>query len=343
MKCARSTSPRGLCRPLPARPALAALVLCALCLCFAPAAWADGEGGVSMGNAPASATAPEAGIRPVFVPAGASESAAGPTAQAAALAPRLARTSTAAGVGPFAPSVVYAGGAALPGGAITVHPDADAQAADNLDDYDDEPVASIADPIEPWNRFWFHFNDIFFMYIAKPAYTGWTWLVPECFRSGLSNFFHNLLFPTRFINNLLQFRFFEAGVEFGRFMMNTMSSAGFANVAKNKKTIVPVDPSGEDFGQTLGRWGFGQGFYVVWPFIGPSSLRDTIGRIGDYFTDPLFYVRPWELSTGAEVGFRFNDLGDVLPTYEDLKTIAVDPYLAMREAYANYRNAQVRR
>lgn len=320
--------------------ALAALALLALFLWLPAQARADGEGGVSMGNAPESSVAPEAGIRPVYVPEGALP-ASGPTAQAAALAPAL-KQSTAAGVGPFAPSVIYAGGGGLPPGAITVEPDG-AQAAGSLDDYDEEPVASIADPIEPWNRFWFHFNDIFFMYIAKPAYQGWTWLVPECFRAGLSNFFHNLLFPTRFINNLLQFRFLEAGVEFGRFMMNTMSSAGFANVAKNKKTIVPVDPSGEDFGQTLGRWGFGQGFYVVWPFIGPSSLRDTIGRVGDYFTDPLFYVRPWELSTGLEVGFRFNDLGDVLPTYEDLKSIAVDPYLAMREAYANYRNAQIRR
>ncbi|WP_300925527.1 VacJ family lipoprotein, partial [uncultured Desulfovibrio sp.] len=245
--------------------------------------------------------------------------------------------------GPLAPSTVYAGGATLPAGAITVHPYSSMKAADSLDDYDDEPVAAIADPIEPWNRFWFHFNDIFYMYIAKPAYTGWTWIMPECIRTGLNNFFSNLLFPTRFINNLLQFRFFEAGVEFGRFMMNTMSSAGFADVARGKKTIVPVDPSGEDFGQTLGRWGIGQGFYVVWPFIGPSSLRDTIGRVGDCFTDPLFYVRPWELATGAELGFRFNALNDVLPTYEDLKSIAVDPYLAMREAYATFRNAQVRR
>ena len=306
---------------------------------------ADGGGGVTLGNAPASATAPEAGIRPVAVAPGTDDAgvASAPTARAAALAPGLERAAAGAADGPLAPSAVYAGGATLPAGSITVHPYSSMKASDSLDDYDDEPVAAIADPIEPWNRFWFHFNDIFYMYIAKPAYTGWTWIMPECIRTGLNNFFSNLLFPTRFINNLLQFRFFEAGVEFGRFMMNTMSSAGFADVARGKKTIVPVDPSGEDFGQTLGRWGIGQGFYVVWPFIGPSSLRDTIGRVGDCFTDPLFYVRPWELATGAELGFRFNALNDVLPTYEDLKSIAVDPYLAMREAYATFRNAQVRR
>ena len=268
-----------------------------------------------MGNVTASARPAEAGINPVYEPNG---------------------------QGPLAPSSFYGGASALPVFAMA-EPDASQTSAGSLDDYDAEPAASIPDPIESWNRFWFRFNDIFYMHVARPVYKGWTWAVPECFRNGINNFFHNLLFPTRFINNLLQFRFLEAGVEFGRFMMNTMSSAGFANVAADKKTIVPVDPSGEDFGQTLGRWGFGQGFYVVWPFIGPSSLRDTIGRVGDCFTDPIFYVQPWELASGAEIGFRFNALGEVLPSYEDLKSIAVDPYLAMREAYAGIRSAQVKR
>lgn len=244
--------------------------------------------------------------------------------------------------GPLAPSVVYGGGAALPPEAVTVQ-EQTSETSDDLDDYDTAPIASIPDPIEPWNRFWFRFNDIFYLYVASPIYSGWTWLIPDFIQHGLGNLYHNVLFPTRFVNSLLQFRFFEAGVEFQRFMMNVMGSAGFANLAKDKKTIVPVDPSGEDFGQTLGRWGFGQGFYIVWPFLGPSSVRDTFGRVGDYFSDPLAYVRPWEYPVGATVVFRVNDLGEVLPSYEDLKSIAVDPYIAMREAYAAMREAQVRR
>lgn len=240
------------------------------------------------------------------------------------------------------PSTVYTGSPSMAPGAVTVR-DNNVDIVSDLDDYDSEPVASIADPIEPWNRFWFQFNDIFYLHVAKPVYKGWTYITPQFFRNGLSNLFYNILFPTRFINSILQFRFLEAGVEFSRFMMNVMGSAGLANLAKNKKTIVPVDPSGEDFGQTLGRWGFGPGFYIVWPFIGPSSLRDTFGRVGDYFTDPIFYLQPWMLSTGTEVGFRLNDVGDILPTYEDLKNISVDPYLAMREAYASMRAAQIRR
>lgn len=243
--------------------------------------------------------------------------------------------------GPVATSTIYTNSPALAPGAVTVQENADV--ATDLDDYDSTPAAEIADPIEPWNRFWFHFNDIFYIYIAKPVYTGWTYITPQFLRTGLSNLYYNALFPTRFINSLLQFRFFEAGVEFSRFMMNIMGSAGTVNLAKNKKSIVPVDPSGEDFGQTLGRWGFGQGFYIIWPFIGPSSVRDTFGLVGDYFTEPFTYIQPWEVSWGTKVGFRFNDLGTLLPTYEDLKSIAVDPYIAMREAYAAMRQAQVKR
>ena len=81
---------------------------------------------------------------------------------------------------------------------------------------------------------------------------------------------------------------------------------------------------------------------MVWPFIGPSSARDTVGRAGDLFTDPFFYVYPWELATSSELSLRFNALGDVLPLYEDLNNAAVDPYIAMREAYINFRNSQVK-
>lgn len=261
-------------------------------------------------------------------------------ALAALLAAPFCGQTLAASGAQAAPSAVYGGAPEHNTHAIRVLPKQQ-NAASDLDDYDDAPMAAIADPIEPWNRFWFRFNDIFFMYIAKPVYQGWTYVMPGFARTGLSNLFHNIMFPTRFINSILQFRFLEAGVEFSRFMMNVMGGAGLVDLSSRKKTIVPVDPTGEDFGQTLGRWGFGPGFYIVWPFIGPSSLRDTFGRIGDCFTDPIFYAHPWYASSGTELVFRFNDLGDVLPTYEDLKSIAVDPYLAMREAYATYRQNQV--
>lgn len=265
-----------------------------------------------------------------------------PAARANARAISRAPATVNGNLGAPAPSTVYTGAPALAPGAVrVVNPAPDV--ADDLDDYDTAPVASIADPIEPWNRFWFRFNDIFYLHIAQPVYKGWQYVTPQFFRTGMSNLFYNILFPTRFINSLLQGRPLEAGVEFSRLMMNVMGGAGLVDLASRKKTIVPVDPSGEDFGQTLGRWGIGQGFYIVWPFIGPSSVRDTFGRIGDAFTSPLFYLDPWELSLGSNVAFRFNDLNDVLPSYIDLKSIAVDPYIAMREAYVSMRRAQVDR
>ena len=242
---------------------------------------------------------------------------------------------------PQQPSSLYdAESPALPAGAVSVTP-SDTEFSDSLDDYDDAPAESIADPLEPWNRFWFAFNDVFYLYVADPVYAFYETITPVQFRRGMANLYKHALFPTRVVNNILQFRLKEAGVEFGRFIINTFVGFGVVDVAKHKKTLVPVDPSGEDFGQTLGRWGLGHGCYLVLPFLGPSSLRDGVGRIGDCFTDPMFYVYPWELATASELWLRFNTLDTLLPTYKGLKDAAVDPYIATREAYTAYRKQQV--
>ena len=212
-----------------------------------------------------------------------------------------------------------------------------------LDDYDTPTQAAVYDPWEKWNRFWFRFNDKFYTKVAKPFYRGWEFITPKPVRTGLKNFYHNILFPVRFVNNLLQFRFKAAGVEFSRFMMNTMCSAGFADPASKKKTIVPMDDLGEDFGQTLGTWGIGHGPYVVWPFIGPSSLRDTVGFVADWFAEPITYVQPWWASRAAAFTLRFNKLDTVFPLYEDLTGAAIDPYISMRDAYIHYRNDHVKK
>lgn len=239
------------------------------------------------------------------------------------------------------PSAIYTGSPSLPPGAVTVQDHV--AVSDDLDDYDDVPTASVPDPLEGWNRFWFRFNDIFFMHVAEPVYRGWKYVTPQFFRTGLSNLYHNILFPQRFINCLLQGRPLAAGVEFSRFMMNVMGSAGLVDLASSQKTVVPVDPSGEDFGQTLARWGVGPGCYLVWPFWGPSTVRDTFGLIGDAAASPITYVDPMLLSWGIKAGLNFNDLNDILPAYENLKSIAVDPYIAMREAYMSLRRAQAAR
>ena len=246
---------------------------------------------------------------------------------------------------PPAPSSLYdAESAALPSGAVKVRPAGSAPTiSDELDNYDDTPVTGIYDPLEPWNRFWFAFNDIFYVHIAKPVFEAYTRVMPRQIREGVGNIWHNVGFPKRFINNLLQGKAKGAFVELGRFCTNISAGFGVVDVAAGKKVLVPYDPSGEDFGQTLGRWGIGHGVYIVWPFLGPSSIRESVGFPADCVAAPFFYVYPWELSTVSELYLRFNSLEGTLSTYTSLRGIAVDPYIAVREAYINYRNQQVLR
>ncbi len=214
--------------------------------------------------------------------------------------------------------------------------------SESLDDYDSVPTQMIPDPFEPWNRFWFGFNDIFYIYVMRPLYDGYDYVTPDPVQTGLSNFFHNLLFPVRFVSSLLQGKPLAAGAEFSRFFVNTtVGLGGLIDVAKHKKTVVPLDPTGEDMDQTFGVWGFGTGPFLVWPIIGPSSVRGTLGTIANQALDPTFYVATPIAISIIEGGLRFNDLGPVLNLYEDSKEVSVDPYIAMREAYAAYKKQQI--
>ncbi len=162
---------------------------------------------------------------------------------------------------------------------------------DAFEDYDDDDVSDISDPLEGWNRFWFKFNDVMLLHVIKPIYTGYTTVTPQPVRTGISNAFHNLQTPVRLVNCVLQGRFGEAWVEFGRFIVNTTAGfGGVFDVAKQSKPLIPVDNRDADFGQTLGVWGVGEGIYLVWPIAGPSTVRDTVGMVGDWAASPLFWT-----------------------------------------------------
>lgn len=221
-----------------------------------------------------------------------------------------------------------------------------AHAADSLPSLDDDDIyldsveTVVADPFEGWNRAMHSFNDFTLNKVGRPLYKGYSYVTPRFLRQGLKNAFHNLLFPVRFVNNLLQGKPLAAGVEMSRFILNsTAGLGGFINVAENHKTIVPMDD--EDFGQTLGVWGLGNGFYIVWPLLGPSTARDTAGMVGDYFLDPLHYIDPWWAGTSLAAFRSFNELDDTLDMYDTLKRNAIEPYSSFRDAYIQYRNARV--
>ena len=205
----------------------------------------------------------------------------------------------------------------------------------------EETAETIADPIEPINRAFFQFNDKLYFWLLKPIAKGYKALVPEDGRIGVKNFFSNLTTPIRLVNCLLQAKFKEGGNEGLRFLLNTtFGIAGFLDPAKKEFNI---EKQVADFGQTLGVWGIGPAFYINWPILGPSTLRDTIGYVGDLFLDPrtyiftrpIFYVvRPVEL---------VNETSLTLGEYESLKKAALDPYIALKEAYHQYRQNKIGR
>ena len=156
---------------------------------------------------------------------------------------------------------------------------------------EEEEIATIADPLEPFNRAMFHFNDKLYFWVLKPVAQGYKKVVPEAPRVGVNNFFSNLRFPIRFVSCLLQADFSGAATEFGRFAVNTIwGVGGLLDPASSKQLNIPKKEA--DLGQTLGVYGLGQGFYIVWPILGPSSARDSIGIVGDYFLYPVSYIQP---------------------------------------------------
>ena len=200
-------------------------------------------------------------------------------------------------------------------------------------------TVKIADPLRPWNNAMYHFNDKVYFWILKPVARGYSKAVPEDMRLAVSNFFSNLAMPIRFISNLLQLKIKNAGNELLRFVYNT--TAGVGGLADAAKLDFGIRQHDEDLGQTLGSYGIGHGFYLVWPFLGPSSLRDTIGRVGDGFLNPVSYVTPWESAVGIKVYDRVNETTFHIGDYEDLKKSAIDPYVSLRDAYVQYRKKKV--
>ncbi|MDD4862250.1 MAG: VacJ family lipoprotein, partial [Smithellaceae bacterium] len=150
-----------------------------------------------------------------------------------------------------------------------------------------------------------------------------------------------LLFPIRFVNCLLQADFTGAGSEVGRFTINTIwGIGGLLDPSSNKD--IDLQKQDTDFGQTLGVYGVGHGFYIVWPFLGPSSPRDSVDIAGEYLMDPLSYFTPWYTSLGEKPLKMINNTSLRIGDYEALLEAAIDPYVAIRDGYIQYRMKEVK-
>ncbi len=212
---------------------------------------------------------------------------------------------------------------------------------DDFNEYPQNRVKSqtIADPLYYFNYSMYVFNDTLYFAVLKPLAKGYKALTPSCMRKSVHNFFHNLIFPIRFVNNLLQGKVKEAGTEVGIFLINSsMGFTGFGKVAQNRFNL---HTSNEDLGQTLGSYSIGNGFYLVLPILGPSTLRDSIGLAGDSFLSLLNYVEPLELAYSLKAFDSINTTSFRLGDYESLKKAALDPYTSMKDAYIQNRNEKI--
>ena len=211
------------------------------------------------------------------------------------------------------------------------------------EDLDKETPQMVPDPLHYFNKGMYHFNDKLYFWVLKPAARGWKAVIPEFARISLKNFFYNLRFPVRFVSCALQGKGKKAEAELGRFLLNsTIGLAGFLNPAKKHPEL---NPGEEDLGQTFGAWGIDNGFYLVVPLIGPTTLRDGIGRIGDVFLDPSFWLgfeidNLW-VTAGIYAGETVNNTSFRIGDYEAIKEAALDPYTAIRNGYIQHRNTLI--
>lgn len=212
---------------------------------------------------------------------------------------------------------------------------------DYLEEYEEgKATESIADPLEPMNRFFFQFNDKLYFYLLKPVASGYKKVLPTPVRTSIGNFFENIIYPVRFVSCLLQGKIDGVFVETGRFVAN--STLGLAGLFDPATELFEMKKYDEDLGQAFGSWGLGFGFFLELPFFGPSSLRDGIGKVGDYYLDPIYYLCPdfWD-----KAAFRVTDVINYtsfrIGDYEDLKKASLDPYVAIRDAYVQYRVKKV--
>ncbi|MEY3090605.1 MAG: lipid asymmetry transporter MlaABCDEF, lipoprotein MlaA [Pseudomonadota bacterium] len=214
-------------------------------------------------------------------------------------------------------------------------------------EFANEAINTI-DPLSGYNRAMTSFNDIFFIYALNPVAKTYGYVVPQPVRIGLSNFVENITFPIRFANNLLQGKFFYAGEELERFVIN--STIGIGGVMDPATQIAHIASHDEDFGQTLGYYGAGSGFPIVIPFLGQSNLRDTAGLVADWQLSPIVYTHAFtsykipnnNLETfGIASLYILNRTSLNLGKYEDLKKDALDLYPFLRDTYEQKRDAQI--
>lgn len=198
--------------------------------------------------------------------------------------------------------------------------------------------AQANDPIESWNRTMFGFNESLDENVLKPVATGYTKVVPSVARTGVTNFYNNFQDAWSAVNSFLQGKFENGGINTMRVITNTtLGVGGLFDWA----TEMRMERHTEDFGQTLGAWGFDAGPYVVWPLLGPSTLRDSFGLPLDIAASPSTFIdsTPWAIGVG--VLQVIDTRAGLLGTTNLLDDIVIDKYVFVRDGHLQRRRSLV--
>lgn len=196
------------------------------------------------------------------------------------------------------------------------------------------PNADPRDPLEPFNRGVYRFNDALDTAILRPVATAYRDVTPPLLRRGVGNFFANLEDIWSFVNNALQFKGQAAGDSLARFGINTfIGMGGIFDVASD----LSIEKHAKDFGHTLGYWGVAPGPYLVLPLLGPSSLRDTVALPVDMAGDLVSQVSHIPTRNSAKVIRIIDNRSELLRASDMLDEIALDKYSFIRDAYLQRR------
>ena len=283
---------------------------------------------------PARSDAPQAGtLVPATDAAPATDSPAAITEPAAATNP--AAVAAADSVPPAPTSPAGSGADSTATTAATAGGEDDFDALYGADGASGNVVAY--DPWEPFNRGVHRFNLAVDNTVARPLATAYTHVVPRFARTGVSNFFSNLRSPVTIVNQLLQGRPDDAWDTLGRFLMNSTLGIGGLFDPASKAMVANRK---EDFGQTLGAWGWRRSRYVELPFFGPRTVRDVFGLAGDIPLSPIRNIEEDKIRIGLQ-GLQLVDTRAQLLAVDDLRSSAVDEYALVRDAWLQRRNYQI--
>lgn len=195
------------------------------------------------------------------------------------------------------------------------------------------PATDPADPLENVNRSIYAFNNTADKYVLEPVAKGYRWAIPGFARTGVKNFFSNLAYPITIVNQYIQGKPVDGTADLGRFLINTtLGLGGLVDVAAHWG--LPAHQ--EDFGQTLGLWGVGEGWYLMLPFLGPSSNRDLVGRLAGIPLNPTYYADEREVVWGLSILNAIQTRARLLDASSLLEQ-QLDPYSFIRAAYLQRR------